>query len=115
MKYNLFWTAPQEAGNTCTANIFVLNYLKTPHSCISGRFLTVIRTAFERQTVIFTANKAVRHLDLRHLAIKIVFANFREKKDEAGLKKPITFIGSLWTIFGQKMRMGDFSNLCHNF
>jgi hypothetical protein len=67
--------------------------------------------AIERQTVIFTSNKAVRHLDLRHLAVKIVFANFREKK-EPGLNKPIMFIGSLWTIFGQKMRMGDFSNLC---
>ncbi len=34
----------------------------------------------------FTANEAVSNLDLQHLAVKIVFANFHEKKDE---KKPI--------------------------
>jgi hypothetical protein len=42
----------------------------------------------------FHSDKAVRHLDLRHLAVKIVLANFREK-EEPGQKKPITFIGNL--------------------
>ena len=73
-----------------------------PRKPVIHALQTVIRTAIERQTVIFTSNKAVRYLDLRHLAVKIVFTNFREKKKEPGLKKPIMFIGSLWTISSDK-------------